>query len=191
MTPLIHILIRNKHRPELFKRCIESINQQTYKNTFVLVACDSEEAKQDAEGMNILSVYPKDDCKAPWNLYCNDMKAIVPEGWFFFMDNDDYLYSPTVLQELSEHLTEPGAVIVQFLRNGKPKPHDEYMDAGIIKEGYIGGGCLVLHSVFKDAADWDGELRADYRWIKSVTDKVPTKFIKLVLQVAGKPMYGK
>jgi hypothetical protein len=62
---------------------------------------------------------------------------------------------------------------------------------GIIKKGIIGGGCLVLHHSFKDITDWKGYAGADYDYIKAVTDKVPTKFVKLVLQISEAKNNGK
>jgi hypothetical protein len=55
----------------------------------------------------------------------------------------------------------------------------------------IGGGCLCLHHSFKDVADWLPHAGADYNWIKAVTDKVPTRFVPLVLQIAENKNNGK
>jgi hypothetical protein len=102
------------------------------------------------------------------------------------MDDDDYLISPDILTTLSNYLTEDTeGLICQFLRNGKPKPNDQLIATRTIRKGLIGGGCLVLHSRHKDVSDWDSEAAADYRWIKSVSEKIELKFIPLVVQVAG------
>jgi hypothetical protein len=119
------------------------------------------------------------------------MKLLVNSGWFFFLDDDDMLTSKTVLEELADQLKQPGAIICQMLRNGVPKPRDNYINNRIIAEGKIGLPCLVLHSKHKALSGLDGHKAGDYRYIKEVTDHVPTKFITLPLVNAGARGHGK
>ncbi len=195
MSKLINILIRHKEgREKEFERCMQSIYSQTYQNYLAIVHADCYEAYEDGIKQNLRknedkteyiskSFTIKSGAKAHYNLYCNYLKESVTDGWFFYMDDDDYLASPTVLEELSHHLFD-GALIVQFLRNKKiKKPTDKMIANKIIKRGMIGGGCLVLHHSFAGVADWKAKPAADYDWIKEVTDKVPTRFVPLVLQV--------
>jgi len=115
----------------------------------------------------------------------------VESGWFFFLDDDDILASNTVLEELADHLKQPDAIICQMLRNGVPKPRDNYINNRIIAEGKIGLPCLVLHSKYKALSGLDGYKAGDYRYIKEVTDQVLTKFITLPLVDAGARGHGK
>jgi hypothetical protein len=126
-----------------------------------------------------------------YDCYCNDLKLLVKNGWFFFLDDDDVLASPTILEQLAAHLTEPGAIICQMLRNGVAKPRDNYIHNKIIEEGKIGLPCLVLHSKYKTLSGLDGQKAGDYRYIKAVTDQVSTKFICLSLVDAGARGHGK
>lgn len=195
--PLINILIRNKYRPELLRRCIQSVKEQEYSNVRIIIISDSAEGLKDAAevlvqlyketGINTLFLSIKQDSaeKHFWNLYCNQLKEKVEEGWFFFLDNDDHLRSG-VLKELAVHLKDPATgIICQFLRNGRAKPNDQLIKQRKILKGLIGGGCIVLHHSHKHVAEWDGEAAADYRYIKAVSENVPLKFIPLVVQVAG------
>ncbi len=182
MTKLINILIRHKQgRDKEFSRCLDSVFGQNYNNYNCIISVE-EDPISDEEYFNFkyIVVEPMDH----YNLHCNGLKAQVTDGWFFYLDDDDYLASPTVLEELSYHLFE-GALIVQFLRNKRTKkPTDRMIHDKVIKKGMIGGGCLVLHHSFKDVADWKAKVAADYDWIKEVTDVVPTRFVPLVLQIA-------
>jgi glycosyltransferase involved in cell wall biosynthesis len=192
MNPLINILIRTGNRPAQFARCIESIQVQTYQNIRIIVGFDDIAAlryiSKDIEAWNVSD---KNACPYFYDLYCNTLKLKVAVGWFFFLDDDDILASPTVLQELSDHLADPHeAIICQFLRNGIPKPADNYIRKKVIWEGKIGLPCLVLHSKHKEVGALDGEKAGDYRYIKEVTDQVPTKFIALPLVSAGSRGYG-
>jgi hypothetical protein len=184
MEPLINILIRHKEgRDNEYNRCRSNVYNQTYTNFHMII---STELGHNSEwGHNTIISVPSSQ---HYNLHCNNLKKQVTEGWFFYLDDDDYLSSPTILEQLSHHLFE-GALIVQFMRNKNgrmiKKPGDAMIANKIIKKGCIGGGCLILHHSFKGVADWDDQPAADYRWIKSVTDKIETRFIPLVLQIAG------
>jgi hypothetical protein len=127
-----------------------------------------------------------------YDVYCNQLKLNTEMGWFFFLDDDDVLVSPTALQQLSEHLhVLNSAIICQFLRNGVPKPADNYIRKQVIREGKIGLPCLILHSKHKTLSGLDGQKAGDFRYIKEVTDQVNTKFIALPLVSAGARGHGK
>ncbi len=179
MNKLINILIRHKEGRKELVRCLDSIDNQTYKNWKVIMSRQTTTLESYLRPMEYLLV-----AHQHYNLHCNDLKAQVKDGWFFYLDDDDYLSEPTILEQLSHHLFE-GALIVQFLRNNRTvKPTATMMIEKVIKRGMIGGGCLVLHHSFKDVADWQGKPAADYDWIRDVTDEVPTRFVPLVLQIA-------
>lgn len=192
--PLINILIRTSRRPEQFARCMESIRNQTYKNIRLIVGYDNHEALSYIDQQSfIYSKFIEPDRSLPYfyDCYCNELKPLAYTGWFFFLDDDDILASPTVLQELSEQLTGPHeAIICQFLRNGVPKPADNYIRKRVIWEGKIGLPCLVLHSKHKEISGLDGQKAGDYRYIKEIVDQVYTKFIPLPLVSAGPRSHG-
>jgi hypothetical protein len=186
------ILIRHKEdRKEMLKRCIESVENQTYKNWFIIISVEYPIGTPMLHEKIGIDRVPKQQ----YNLHCNNLKSWVQEGWFFFLDDDDTLSGTNVLQDLSNIIVNnypfKGAYITQFLRNGRPKPPNDMIRKGIIQKGFIGGGCMVLHHNFKNVADWQGIPAADYYWIKEVTEKVPTKFITLVLQKTYQKGNGK
>lgn len=192
MSELLNILIRTSYRPEQFARCLESIAAQTYRNVRIVVGYDNWRAEEYIPaGIEKWSVSCDKTRPYFYDTYCNILKMTVENGWFFFLDDDDILSSPAILQELSEHLTGPHeAIICQFLRNGVPKPADNYIRKRVIWEGKIGLPCLVLHSKHKELSGLDGQKAGDYRYIKEVTDQVPTKFITLPLVDAGARGHG-
>jgi hypothetical protein len=160
----------------------------------VIVGFDKPEAVRYIPiSENIRKIFIEPFCNYPYfyDLYCNTLKLLVTEGWFFFLDDDDQLASNTVLEELADQLKQPGAIICQMLRNNAPKPRDNYIKNRIIAEGKIGLPCLVLHSKHKALSGLDGHKAGDYRYIKAVTDQVRTKFITLPLVNAGARGHGK
>lgn len=135
-------------------------------------------------------VYADNSIPYFYDLYCNELKLLVTDGWFMFLDDDDTLASSAVLEELAHHLTEPGAIICQFMRKGIAKPRDNYIKAKIIQEGKIGLPCLILHHSYKHIGQLDGQKGGDYRYIKQVTDQIPTKFICLPLVITDRRSMG-
>jgi hypothetical protein len=189
---MINIIIRTSYRPNSFKRLLDSIHSQTYEKINLIIGYDNNAALE-----YIPNNLPKHKVSADRNfpyyydLYINELKAKIETGWFVAIDDDDILASPTVLEKLAAHLTEPSAIICQMLRNGIAKPRDNYIKNKIIAEGKIGLPCLVLHSRYKSLSGLDGQKAGDYRYIKDVTDQVPTKFINLPLVNAGARGHGK
>jgi hypothetical protein len=120
-----------------------------------------------------------------YNTYCNKLKSLVHRGYFFFLDSDDVVI-PGAINKIIPYLREDKALIVQMLRNGRPKPRN-----GLIERGKIGLPCMILHSKHKHLADLDATEFADYTWIKAVTDKIGYEFVPIPLVDAGKRNRGK
>ena len=120
-----------------------------------------------------------------YNLYCNELKSQVDYGYFMFLDSDDELIDGAI-RKIIPYLKEDKAVIVQMLRNGRPKPKN-----GLIERGKIGLPCIILHSKHKHLADVTATEDGDYQWIKAVTDKIGYEFVPIPLVDAGKRGRGK
>ena len=186
IKPLINILIRNSEgRQTKYHRALTSISNQTYKNVKIISCYDFSLASLGLhEAPFEFYIEPKKYLgEFYYNDYCNNLKGKVKEGWFFFLDSDDYLADDTVLEKLAEHLNDDYyAIVCQMSRdNGKVKPSDEVMNSGEIISGRIGMPCLVLNSKLAFVADIPAVENGDYLWINEVVSKVPTKFVKQVL----------
>jgi len=213
--PLINILIRTTTgREQEFKRCISSIRAQMYSPLRLIICTDSPTVSpyitQSLNGFRETTILYIKNSGVPyhWNFYCNNLKDKVNHGWFFYLDDDDYLVSENCLSNIAKHLFNPSeGVICQFNRGrrAKPDPHEGdvginihlpsinwYINKDTITRGKIGGSCIFLHHTKKDIANWDGQRAADYRFIKSVADKIPLKFVPvIVVQAGNKGRHGK
>lgn len=195
MNPKINVLIRHKFRPELFKRCIESVRDQTIvKDLNVIICCDSKESRRDAEQYLdkfqcttiVFDALIQNEYPFYWNLYSNQLKALVESGWFFYLDDDDFLLNNFALENIQKHLINSDeAIICQMLRKGRAKPPPHYIENKIIERGKIGAPCLFLHSKHKNLVDWECGKGADYKWIKEVSRKIEIKFVPLVVVRTG------
>lgn len=157
----------------------------------MIVGYDRAEALQYIPA-DLMRVFVCADNSLPYyyDCYCNELKTLVTDGWFFFLDDDDVLSRPSILEELAQHLQDPGAIICQMLRNGMAKPRNAYIRQEIVEEGKIGLPCMVLHSRYRHIGALDGEKGGDYRYIKAVIDQIPATYICLPLVDAGARGHG-
>lgn len=126
-----------------------------------------------------------------YNLLANDLKELVTEGFFFYLDSDDFLL-PGAIDKIRPHLTNPDvAVVCQFLRNGRPKPSDQQIRRREIKMGHIGMPCIFLHAKYKNIATFTNSECADYQFIKDVADRMPVKFVPVPVVDSPKRGHGK
>lgn len=177
MTPLINILIRT-HRPERFKNAFNSVVDDDCKNIILVHTYEDKNYSGDRHEPFF------------YNRFCNYLKDGVTEGWFFFLDDDDTLI-PGALAQIAGYLTDPDRpVVCQMLRNGKPKPGDIYIEKRIVNKGRIGMPCLILHAKHKDLFTFPATEDADYQWIKTVSDKLDCKFVKIPVVDAGRRSHG-
>jgi hypothetical protein len=196
MKPLINILIRHTAgREESYYKALDSIAKQTYKNVRIVVGYDFSSSHFSIPG-DVFDVFLKPDKSLGpffYNDYCNALKKHVSEGWFFFLDDDDYLANETVLEELSKHFDDDyHAIVCQMSRaNGKVKPNDDLIKAGSIESGRIGLPCLVLRSRLHHIANVPATENGDFSWIWNVVERVPTKFIKQVVVHSPQRNFGR
>ena len=196
---MINILIRlHQGREKLFERCWVSIMNQTYKDYKVIVSIDhpSCEAMLKGKDVKIIHVLPepeKGECF--YNLYCNDLKRAVVDGWGLFMDSDDYLAGNDSLERISNHLNEDEryrVVICQMSRSfGRIKPTDSQMDNRQVVSGKIGLPCIIFHHSVKNVSMVGPNDNSDYAFIKEMKQLCDTKFVKQVVVHSPKRNFGK
>lgn len=176
LSPLINILIRT-HRPELYKRCIFYVTENDYNGQIEIRKYED----QDYSGDRTQPFF--------YNLFCNDLKSRVTDGYFIFLDDDDALIQGS-LNAIAPYLEPDRPVICQMLRNGRPKPADIYMDKHAVVKGRIGMPCMIIHSKHKDLFTFPATEDADYQWIKTVSEKLDCKFVKIPVVDAGQRNHG-
>lgn len=188
--PLISILIRTtKNREHLLERCLHSIRMQTYFNWNLIICSDDISI---AEKIGCFYVQPNLSLGAFfYNDYCNTLKSHVPGGWFFFLDDDDYLIDATALERISQHFEGNDAVVCQMQRtSGKIKPNDLLIESQLIESGRVGLPCLFLHSDHVHLADIPAVENGDFIWIDTVTRAVTTAFVKEVVVYSPQRSFG-
>lgn len=172
---LINILIRTSYRPMAFARALKSVQEQTYKNIRIIVSHDNHNALRyipdDIEKVKVL----RGEGKYFYDEYCNRLKAEVNEGYFMFLDDDDMLSSPDIIERVVPMLPETG-LMVQLKRGSTICPHA--MD---FSSGKIGMPCLILNSKYKSIADVTVHGAGDYVWIKKVSEQIELRFEPIIV----------
>lgn len=172
----INILIRTNFRPTAFARCIKSVKDQTYKNIRIIVSYDNHNAlkyiPEDIEKIKVI----RGEGKYFYDEYCNQLKEQVTEGYFMFLDDDDILSSPDIIEKVIPFLSPDTGLIVQLKRGSVVVP--QALD---FKTGKIGMPCLFLHYSHKNIADVTVHGAGDYVWIKRVSELLPLRFERIVV----------
>jgi hypothetical protein len=169
---LINILIRTSSRPKEFIRCLKSVLDQDYPNVRIIVSIDNDSCDYVPIELETIRVYPNKNLPFFYDEYCNELKSLVNDGYFLWLDDDDILM-PKVLNEIP---FDHPAIIVKLNRNGQIYPISEDF-----RRGQIGMPNIILHHSLKDIANVTGTGQGDYVFIKEVISKVPVKYVNKVL----------
>lgn len=145
----------------------------------------TKKAIESAKGCNVILYKGEKVNDYSYNLYCNELKSKVPDGYFFFLDSDDFII-PGAIEKIKEHLKEDVATICQMLRNSTPKP-----TCSEVIRGKIGLPCLILHSKYKNLADITAKETGDFDWILEVVNWMKWEFLPIPVVDAGKRSRGK
>lgn len=190
LTPVINILTRTSGRPNGFKRCYESIQNQTYKNIRHIVSIDNleDEAYVKVPGveyflMNKEEISAEPDIADPktggrfiFNLYLNKLIEKVEDGFIIFLDDDDYLTDKFVIQKIVNSIKSNTDMILWQMKypNGNVLPSIQELGK-TPRIARIGAPCFAVHSGIAKTIKWDGWKCGDFRFIQKVWAKTGDK----------------
>lgn len=192
MNTLVNILIRHREgRQRGLENLLKSIHKQSYRNFRVIISVDFPRPDYIPDWCEVIDVSADQSIECFYNLYCNDLKAMVTDGWFIFIDDDDHLDRANSLSLLAAELyNEHQAVIFPFKRAGKKKPMAIDVRFGPVS-GKIGLPCIALHHSKKNVADVQSGDNGDYKFIKKITMNMYWRFVDIVVVSSPKRNFGK
>ena len=192
---MLNILIRTSNRPNSFKRCINSIEKQTFKDVLLHVSVDNDTAKEYAttilaeSGLNheIVPVTKPESGQAFYNEYLNNLLDNVKDGWIYIVDDDDFLLSPTVLADLHRQLTDTETMYLfrVMLNNSRLVPVDRLFGLNFVQFGQISMSGFSIHASQKDKSRFEKERGGDYRFINSLINILKIKWLDIVVLGTG------
>ena len=191
-TPVINILTRTSNRPNSFKRCRESILNQTYKNIRHLVSIDNLNDEAYVKAHNVEYFYmdkeaiskendipdPKTGTRFIYNLYLNHLINQVKEGWVFILDDDDYFADSNSVQKMVNAIKNTTDILLWQMKypNGQTLP--SLQELGMPpKLARISSQCFMVHSGIAKTIRWDGWKCGDFRFIQKAYAKTGEKRI--------------
>lgn len=201
-SPLINVVTRTSNRPNGFKRCRESIINQTYKNIRHIVSIDNlaDEYYVKDSGADYFFIDKSEVEKMPdipdpktgkrfiYNLYFNILFGKVNDGWILIIDDDDYLKSPTIIEEIVSNISSNQDLLIFQMEyeNGSVLPTIPEIGQ-IPRIGRIGSPCIMIHSAIAKTIKWDGWKCGDFRYITQCWKKTDKKIgiKKPVVRIGG------
>ncbi len=193
MDQTINVLIRTSNREDLFKRCIDSVRGQTFKDVNILVSADDDNTAQYVRKYGIEPVMVKKIARtaaqtAPWNGYLNSLLAQVKGGWIHILDDDDYLNGPSVYQQLIERLADDNTIYFMKMiwPTGRVIPSkDNFSTKRIVKKD-IGMPCFIWHAKHKHKVSFPLIKQGDYHFISRLTQVVKKQqWLDMILTQIG------
>ena len=172
----VYILIRTHHRPEYFKRCMDSIKMQDYPNIKTIIHSDDPRDTY-AQGDIVIKghcYHPKTGT-GPYNLYNNRLLDAIPDGWgwYHFIDDDDVYYSKDVISRLVKSSKVSAVNVGKVTRwHGTVWPRSWKTQRSYQTE------CFFMHAAYKSIGKWWANKSGDHYYSRQLTDQLPINWIE-------------
>jgi len=183
--PCLNILIRT-FRPNYLRKCLSSIDAQTYENINIVLICDRDPKFTREYKARCIEVKPVSQTEKPngdeygrffpYNRYIDEVQQKV-KGFILVLDDDDYL-KPDSVSRIMSNVSKDTILLWKV----------DFNAVGIIPRnfGYIGicdvssiGFCYHTdHIKFTDWSEWK---KADYRTAKKLSEHLKEKWLDEVL----------
>ncbi len=190
LSDKLTVVIRTHSRPKMFKRCIESVRNQTHKNIDIVVGVDNEESWEYAESYHpshLIRVQSRERTSQtdfPANEYISKLIENITDGYILVLDDDAFLADPSGVEKLFREIDKEWCLYIMRYRhpNGKLFPNDALFASKTIQDGGIDWGSFVFHARFAKLTKSKPLYNGDYHFIHDLNKTVRvTKWINLAL----------
>lgn len=190
LSDKLSVVIRTHDRPEMFKRCIESVRNQTHKNIDIIVGVDTPGSFTYAKKYKptkIIKCTPRDNVSAtdfPANEYISHLMEEINDGFILILDDDNFIADPQGVEKLFKQIDKEWCIYMIRYRypDGRLFPDNRQFRSKKIENGGVDWASHVFHSRFKNVSKSKPLYNADYYWIKNMVSRVKTtKWINLDL----------
>lgn len=182
----IHIIVRTHLREVNFNNVINSIIKQDYKNYIIHIVYDHEDSliyikkylKIHTITNNVLhKVERRSDKIVFFDLYCNDIKEQINDGWIMFLDDDNCFIHNCCLKLINNFMRNTNIVVWYFLRPDKIiKPN-----LSSLKYGDIDNCSYIFHHSIKNSGHFGDFYGSDFTFIAKLISKHSAKLINYTL----------
>ena len=170
IPPTVNILVRVDGNEKRFNRLLKSIAVQSYAYIRVIMAYDlNKDISYIPEFIEVVH-----SGENAWN----SLKAQATDGWFFFMDEEDYLLHRHVIANTINDLFSPRLYICQTLDNNlrsQVKPSWIQPFHLRFQKTKIALPCVWAHYSHRDLVNFD---TSEWEWICQMKNLVGYKFLQ-------------
>ena len=177
-NPIVYVLVRTSKRPDKFRRCYESIRNQSEKNICVIVHTDDPRDTYVIGDIVIRGqTFPRASGNAVYNLYCNRLLDIVPldDAYVHFIDDDDVYYDNYVIEKLKEKAHRKKINVCKTQRW-----NDVIFPRSWLSQLSYQTECVFMPAVIAKAARWWGNKSGDHYYTKQLTARYDTNWIDVI-----------
>ena len=168
-TQTINILVRTCYRPSYFRKCINNILGQSYKNIRIICCYDDmrcleylNEITDERVEYSYINIDSNEHYK--YNLYLNTLLEKVNDGWIIFLDDDDIFTTNQSLQIISQKMTNDNNFIYWSVKLGDRRIlHPPNINK--ITLGQITTSEFSFHSKYKSIAKWQCKKAGDFSFV--------------------------
>ena len=191
---MINILIRTHNRPEKFRKCIKSIESQTYKNWHIIISADNDRAERWVKPYRYEYIRTdrieykkrKPRMRKCWNLYMNILQDKAKEGFIVYMDEDMFMYTEDSLQLVADNSHEDRLLIYKYrIRlDCASRPESKYW-GNPPERTHINTGSFshpVEHKVI-----WRGISAGDYFAVTDLYNRLETTWLDETILMGQEP----
>jgi hypothetical protein len=180
--PIVNILVRTSNRPNFFKKCIDSILNQTYVNINIYVSIDNDndytikypvypvfvDKNKKIEPVNSREDFGK---VFPYNDYLNDLQEKIKTGLILIMDDDDCYCDNKAIEKIVNEYKKGNDLIFWRVQISKgmiiPEPEKLGLEPELYKMSMIG---FAYDSKYKPK--FLPYKRADYRVARKLWNEI-------------------
>jgi len=181
----INILTRTSNRPNYFRECFNSVKTQTYKNINHIISVDNDETEEYVKQYtdNYIRVNIPIETNptpvqgrryAPYNLYLNELRKEVKEGWIMYLDDDDSFISNTSLEKIVNNIqNEDQLLIWKVMFPNRIIPDQIYFERKEIKLNYFSMIGFMYNIKYDGNVSFDTYSGGDYFFVKQLEKIIP------------------
>lgn len=190
LSDKLTVVIRTHDRPRMFKRCIESVRNQTHKNIEIVVGADTPGSLAYASDYNpdrLVKLEPRartSHTDFPANEYVSELIKDVNDGYILVLDDDNYIADRNGVENLFKQIDKEWCIYIIRYRypDGRLFPDHKLFAAKKIQNGGVDWASCVFHARFNKVSKSLPLYNADYHFIRNLVNTVKTtKWIDLAL----------
>lgn len=196
-SKFLSIIIRTHKRPKALRRCLDSLNDQYYKNLEIVLISDCnednvEEIRHEYLDLSFLIEHVDPLGYPACNTYFNEVKDSVRSEYVMFLDDDDMMVGTMCSKDLEDFAIKnhhPAVIISKVMYPGRAIPQQEYWKKYPVIYHISGSNFCIRSDIYKKH-NWPAIRSGDFYFIDGVLKNIDWKsdvcwFDKITARITG------